>query len=218
MEDHVIVRRASRPDQAIPLTQLAQLSGVDASIAAAVEDADSAVASSLAATYATVNDVYRTGTGFPEGVTTAPVGSRYIDTAATNGAIEWIKASGTGSTGWKVVYGDTGVRNLTSLLLNGCTVLDGGHPSVIRIGRTVHFTANASQPSGWVSGTPMIVVPTGFRPIASTAVYLPDGYSNATAFFLEVNGDLKVFGGANGRRASWVWLTDDAWPTTLPGT
>ena len=43
-----------------------------------------------------------TGSGFPEGVVTAPIGQRYIDTAATAGAIEWIKASGAGNTGWKL--------------------------------------------------------------------------------------------------------------------
>ena len=57
-----------------------------------------------------------TGTGSPEGKITAPVGSIYTDTAATNGAIRWIKASGTGSTGWKVEYGDTGWRDITSLI------------------------------------------------------------------------------------------------------
>lgn len=65
------------------------------------------------------------GTGFPEGVVSAPVGSRYVDTAATNGAVEWVKASGTGNTGWRVVYGDTGWRNIGSLLLNGWTATTG---------------------------------------------------------------------------------------------
>ena len=32
-----------------------------------------------------------TGTGSPEGKVAAPVGSIYTDTAATNGAIRWIK-------------------------------------------------------------------------------------------------------------------------------
>lgn len=48
-----------------------------------------------------------TGTGSPEGNVAAPVGSVYTDTAATNGAIRWIKASGTGVTGWRDDYGDT---------------------------------------------------------------------------------------------------------------
>lgn len=47
------------------------------------------------------------GTGSPEGKVAAPVGSVYTDTAATNGSIRWIKASGTGSTGWRDDYGDT---------------------------------------------------------------------------------------------------------------
>ena len=47
------------------------------------------------------------GTGSPEGEVAAPVGSVYIDTAATNGSIRWVKASGTGSTGWRDDYGDT---------------------------------------------------------------------------------------------------------------
>lgn len=40
------------------------------------------------------------GTGFPNGVISAPVGSTYIDTNATNGAIKWVKATGSGNTGW----------------------------------------------------------------------------------------------------------------------
>ena len=59
--------------------------------------------------------LYLTGTGFPEGVVTAPVGSIYIDTAVTNGASSWIKKSGTGNTGWQVLEGDTGWRNITAL-------------------------------------------------------------------------------------------------------
>lgn len=57
---------------------------------------------------------YLEGTGSPEGVITAGVGSRYVDSNATNGAVEWIKFSGTGNTGWRVVYGDTGRRALVS--------------------------------------------------------------------------------------------------------
>lgn len=51
---------------------------------------------------------YLVGTGFPNGVVSAPVGSTYIDTAATNGAIEWKKAAGTGNTGWVMSVRNTG--------------------------------------------------------------------------------------------------------------
>ena len=48
------------------------------------------------------------GTGSPEGRITAEIGTTYIDTAKTNGALKWIKATDGGNTGWKVVEGDTG--------------------------------------------------------------------------------------------------------------
>src|SRR5699024_5220828 len=43
-----------------------------------------------------------TGAGSPEGKISADIGSTYVDTAATNGAIRWIKASGAGAAGWRV--------------------------------------------------------------------------------------------------------------------
>ena len=48
------------------------------------------------------------GTGSPEGRISAEIGSTYIDTAKTNGALKWIKTTDDGNTGWKVVEGDTG--------------------------------------------------------------------------------------------------------------
>lgn len=55
------------------------------------------------------------GTGMPNGKVTAPIGTTYVDTAVTNGALKWIKQSGTGNTGWKVLIGDTGWRTLNSV-------------------------------------------------------------------------------------------------------
>lgn len=48
------------------------------------------------------------GTGMPNGVVEAPVGTTYIDAAKTNGALKWIKTTDGGNTGWKVAEGDTG--------------------------------------------------------------------------------------------------------------
>lgn len=53
------------------------------------------------------------GQGMPNGKVTAPVGTTYVDTVATNGALKWIKRSGTDSQGWEVLTGDTGWRTLT---------------------------------------------------------------------------------------------------------
>ena len=48
------------------------------------------------------------GTGMPNGVVEAPIGTTYIDTAKTKGALKWIKTTDGGNTGWKVTEGDTG--------------------------------------------------------------------------------------------------------------
>ena len=55
------------------------------------------------------------GRGMPNGVVTAPVGTTYVDEAVTNGALKWIKKSGTGNTGWEVLIGDTGWKILPSV-------------------------------------------------------------------------------------------------------
>nr|DAE24396.1 MAG TPA: hypothetical protein [Siphoviridae sp. ctOow3] len=59
-----------------------------------------------------VNEYEIHGTGFPNGKVTAPVGTTYVDTAVTNGALKWIKRSGTNNQGWEVLTGDTGWRTL----------------------------------------------------------------------------------------------------------
>lgn len=58
------------------------------------------------------------GTGYPERKVAAAIGTVYTDSAATDGAIRWTKTSGTGTTGWRVLFGDTGWRNITSLAEN----------------------------------------------------------------------------------------------------
>lgn len=52
------------------------------------------------------------GTGSPEGRITAEIGTTYVDVNVTNGALKWIKESGNGNTGWRVLIGDTGWRTL----------------------------------------------------------------------------------------------------------
>lgn len=52
------------------------------------------------------------GTGMPNGKVTAPIGTTYVDTAVTNGALKWIKRRGNDNQGWEVLTGDTGWRTL----------------------------------------------------------------------------------------------------------
>lgn len=60
-----------------------------------------------------VNEYEIHGTGMPNGKVVAPVGTTYVDTAVTNGALKWIKRTGNDNQGWEVLTGDTGWRSLT---------------------------------------------------------------------------------------------------------
>lgn len=52
------------------------------------------------------------GTGMPNGVVTANIGTTYVDENKTNGALKWIKTTDGGNRGWQVFTGDTGWRTL----------------------------------------------------------------------------------------------------------
>src|SRR4051812_49480250 len=72
------------------------------------------------------NDNY-IGTGTPEAVVAAPVGTTYTQTDGVPGSIQWIKEYGTGSTGW---------RNLTP---------SGENPSLDRVTTTGVYRTNMSR-------------------------------------------------------------------------
>lgn len=74
------------------------------------------------------------GRGMPNGVVTAPVGTTYVDEAVTNGALKWIKKSGTGNTGWEVLIGDTGWKVLPSV-----SKLGGSFVKVRRVNNVVSY-------------------------------------------------------------------------------
>ena len=71
------------------------------------------------------------GTGMPNGVVTAEIGTTYIDKNKTNGAFKWIKTTNGGNEGWEVLIGDTGWRTLNSI--SKLTV--DGRTSTIKIRR-----------------------------------------------------------------------------------
>ena len=81
-----------------------------------------------------VNEYEIHGTGMPNGKVVAPVGTTYVDTVVTNGALKWIKRSGTDSQGWEVLTGDTGWRTLTIV-----SKLGGSYLKVRRKNDTVMY-------------------------------------------------------------------------------
>lgn len=70
-----------------------------------------------------VNEYEIHGTGMPNGRVIAPVGTTYVDTNATNGALKWIKKRGTDNQGWEVLTGDTGWKKLKTLSTLGASAL-----------------------------------------------------------------------------------------------
>ena len=83
------------------------------------------------------------GNGMPEGVVSAPVGTTYVDEKVTNGALKWIKRSGTGNTGWDLLIGDTGWRTLR--IASG---LGNSYIKVRRINNQVYYQFGGLQ-WGW---------------------------------------------------------------------
>nr|WP_314273575.1 hypothetical protein [uncultured Neisseria sp.] len=63
------------------------------------------------------------GQGMPNGRVAAPVGTTYVDSDVTNGALKWIKRTGTDNQGWEVLTGDTGWRTLNIVSKLGASYL-----------------------------------------------------------------------------------------------
>jgi hypothetical protein len=164
---------------------------------------------------------YFEGTGSPEAVVTAPVGSQYVDTAATTGAIRWIKATGSGNTGWVVEYGDTGYRNLLALLDNGWA--SGGGTARCHL-RRVGNQCSLEVRNLTAGSTTTILdgdVPSGFLPAAAalTPVHLSTG---AFATLLLNTAGQVIIGSllnvSNTAVSRLTWTTDNTWPAVLPGS
>ena len=154
------------------------------------------------------------GTGSPEGVVTAAVGTFYTDTAGTNGAWRWQKRTGAGNTGWQCVEGDTGSRNI-SASISGTYFSGGSHARLARVNGTVFLTMDVVTLAGYTS-TVVYTLPAGFGGIPS---YISPGYTGTTWFGTSTTSISLSFSGANaGLRGMWSWRATDAWPTSLPGT
>lgn len=197
----------------------------------------SIMAGGVAASQFHAPDSFR-GTGFPEGVVTAPVGAVYVDTDATSGAVEWTKFAGTGSVGWSVTKGDTGWRNVTNLVPAG--ILDPDAPGRLllrRIGQTVHIKADSIKPAADSSNRVDLLdgtLPVNFRPSAIheqgrftrtngiTTIYNVTVWSSSRFGIVsrEALTSTSVDQGWNATDAlagTMSYLTDTAWPATLPG-
>ena len=184
------------------------------------------------------------GTGMPNGRVTAPIGTTYVDTAVTNGALKWIKESGNGDRGWKVLIGDTGWRTLNSLSRLGSSFikirrvnnlvtyhfggLQWGWFGIVRRGGPGHIGHGSSGARGakvlGVDG-----IPPGFRtPISLVGptfndggqpygVWYLGGKSDSNYIQFTFNNEIPTDRDIGDIRVSAVsYITDEDWPSTLP--
>lgn len=191
-----------------------------------------------------VNEYEIHGTGFPERKVTAPVGTTYVDTNVTNGALKWIKTRGNGNEGWEVLSGDTGWRklNIVSKLGNSYlqvrrkndTVtyqfggLSWGWFGIVRRGG-VGYQLQPSDRERNVFILGLGGIPVGFRSEASLigGIYNDKGTPYGT-WYLGGSGDSNMLRFqftdpvptdrdiGDIRVSSISYLTSDPWPTTLP--
>ena len=164
------------------------------------------------------------GTGMPEGNVKASVGTYYTDTAATNGAIRWIKTRGNDKTGWKVVYGDTGWRSVPQILSPSMTA------SVVKVRRINNIVYLYAALTGWAynwngGGA---ALPYGLRPSGPmqgpSAGRRGDSY---LSWMIQPTGQINAETPSAQSPTptlppivSESYIPDDnvPWPTTLPGT
>lgn len=184
------------------------------------------------------------GTGFPNGRVTAPVGTTYVDTAVTNGALKWIKQKGNDNQGWVVLIGDTGWRNLNIVSKLGASYLRvrrkndtityqfgglswGWFGIVRRGGAGYQLQPSDRERNVFILG--LQGIPQGFRSDASLigGIYNDKGTPYGT-WYLGGKGDSNMLRFqftdpvptdrdiGDIRVSSISYLTDDPWPTTLP--
>lgn len=184
------------------------------------------------------------GQGMPNGQVAAPVGTTYVDTNVTNGALKWIKRTGTDNQGWEVLTGDTGWRTLTIASKLGASYLKvrrkndtvmyqfgglswGWFGIVRRGGPGYSIQPSDRERNVFILG--LHQVPQGFRSEFSLigGIYNDKGTPYGT-WYLGGPGDGNMLRFqftdpvptdrdiGDIRVSSIMYLTNDPWPTTLP--
>ena len=180
------------------------------------------------------------GEGMPNGKVNGTIGQTYVDTKKTNGALKWIKRTPSGNTGWAVLDGDTGWKNL-----NVASKLGNSFVKARRINDNVQLQFGGLQ-WGWFGivrrGGPGFVAHPGNREkkvFILTNGQMPYGYRTATSLIGPIYNDdgvsygtwyLGGYGDANHLRFQFLdpipadkdigdirvsnisYITDDPWP------
>ena len=191
-----------------------------------------------------VNEYEIHGQGMPNGKVSAPVGTTYVDTVATNGALKWIKRSGNGSQGWEVLTGDTGWRTLNIRSKLGSSFLkvrrkndtvmyqfgglSWGWFGVIRRGGAGYEAQGSDRERNcYILG--LSGVPQGFRSESSLiggiyndkgtpyGTWYLGGYGDSNMLRFQFTDPVPTDRDIGDIRVSSIsYLTSEPWPTTLP--
>ena len=149
------------------------------------------------------------GHGFPEGKVTGHIGTTYIDLDVTNGAVKWIKTTNGGTTGWKILRGDTGWVKMQTV-----SVPKGQYIAMRRVNDTVTFkvVGGSFGRLGIVGRGKLGYVPQSYQADRGCRIIVPGGiiqgfratYSQQGMIFQDDQRNQKVYG-------SWyVGGTDDS--------
>lgn len=184
------------------------------------------------------------GTGMPNGKVEAPIGTTYVDMEVTNGALKWIKQSGSGNTGWKVLIGDTGWKTLNSVSRLGNSFI-----KIRRVNNLVTYNFGGLQ-WGWFGiirrngpgfarhnstgerGAKVLApnsIPEGFRSENSLiggiyndagkpyGIWYLGGKSDSNYIQFSFNDPIPTDRDIGDIRVSAIsYVTDEDWPVTLP--
>ena len=184
------------------------------------------------------------GTGMPNGVVEAEIGTTYVDKNKTNGALKWIKTTNGGNTGWEVLIGDTGWKTLNSVSRAGNSFIKirrvnnlvtyqfGGlqwgwfgvgkrnGPGFVRHNSSGDKGAKLTYPNG---------IPEGFRSESSLVgpiyddkgrpygIWYLGGVTDLNFIQFTFNDPIPTDRDIGDIRVSAIsYLTNEPWPTTLP--
>lgn len=184
------------------------------------------------------------GTGMPNGVVEAEIGTTYVDKNKTNGALKWIKTTNGGNTGWEVLIGDTGWRTLNSVSRVGNSFI-----KIRRVNNLVTYQFGGLQ-WGWFGvgrrngpgfakhnssgdrGAKVLGpggIPEGFRSETSLiggtyddkgrpyGIWYLGGTSDSNFIQFTFNDPIPTDKDIGDIRVSAIsYLTNEPWPTTLP--
>lgn len=181
------------------------------------------------------------GTGAPEGVVTAPPGSTWLQTDSTvdvKGWIRWVKATGTGNTGWVAgPEADTGWRDVTANVTSaGTTKYPNIKLAVRRRGDFLEYIAyTGTGTTDGAASTTVYDAPIGFRfsvlftyrSAAGSTIQAGNGQSAAPVAIYTSGPGIVIAQPATAGIGNQVsgYLSgnarpdaEGAWPTSLPGT